>query len=70
MKDFRLALALCAGADYFCAELAKKFLRKITKILDKGEVVWYIIARKGESDVLRSLPQPDAEVEANDKSEI
>lgn len=24
--------------------------------------VWYIIARKDESDVLRSLPQPDAKV--------
>ena len=29
--------------------------------------VWYIIARKDESDVLKSLSQPDAEVDVNAK---
>lgn len=30
--------------------------------LDKAARVWYIIARKGESNVLNSLPRPDAKI--------
>ena len=54
------------GRALFCREK----LKNKQKGLDKKGTVWYIIARKDESDVLNSLSQPDAKVGINAKRQF
>jgi len=42
--------------------LFNKLIKNKQKLLDTMTLIWYIIARKDESDVLKSLSQPDAEI--------
>ena len=41
----------------------KKFFKFSTKYLDKLQVICYIITRKDESNVLRSVPAPEVGVQ-------
>ncbi len=58
MNEDSSELAFLRSSELFFSKAEEKMKNDV----DKVAKMWYIIARKGESNVLNSLPQPDAKI--------